>query len=424
MVWLIQIKFLAECIKSSSHLVAYTGAGLSTSAKLVDFRGPNGVWTRRDRGLNAPDCIQMEQATPTAAHRALVKLQDVGLLKYLTSQNIDGLHRRSGIKRELLSELHGNCFLESCAKCGAEYQRTFDVCRRKGTAFDPDKTADPLNPTGISHVTGRKCDACSGMLRSVSVLSPALLPAAVRLMCVLMLALLCGASCSDSIIHFSENLPQSALKTAIDHSLKADVALALGTSLRVAPACHLPQNCAQARGRLFIVNLQVTGKDKEALQLGGCLIAAKTDEVMLALMKQLGLDVPAESDQKQPTPTTPTPTTATISTAAAGSSALATTAIASYPKPAQGAAAIGAVKREVPSHFFVGNTISAVAGSSYRWALFVSGEAEHVTDCSHFIESVQLTFEDMNLPPVTLKPSDKGRGCLSFASFVLRLIVA
>ena len=164
-----KIKFLAKHIQRSKHFVVYTGAGISTAAKIPDFRGPNGVWTARDRGKAAPKSVSMEQAIPTYAHNCLVrfpavpagaylvclvqvKLAELGTMKYLTSQNVDGevlscpllltisqsgLHRRSGIKADAISELHGNCFIEKCAnpKCQAEYLRNYDVCNVQGPYF-------------------------------------------------------------------------------------------------------------------------------------------------------------------------------------------------------------------------------------------------------------------------------------------------
>lgn len=89
---------LADRIRASRHLVAFTGAGVSTSAGIADFRGPEGAWTLMAQGReHALRSIDTLQAIPTPTHMALVELQNRGVLKYLVSQNCDGLHRRSGI---------------------------------------------------------------------------------------------------------------------------------------------------------------------------------------------------------------------------------------------------------------------------------------------------------------------------------------
>ena len=59
--------------------------------------------------------------------QALVGLLQTGKLSYIVSQNVDGLHLRSGVPRAQLSELHGNCFAERCAKCKHECIRDFEI---------------------------------------------------------------------------------------------------------------------------------------------------------------------------------------------------------------------------------------------------------------------------------------------------------
>ena len=89
---------LAHQIKNGKHFIAFTGAGVSTSAGIPDFRGPEGAWTLRAQGRQLDfKATTTLQAIPTPTHMALVELQNRGFLKYLISQNCDGLHRRSGI---------------------------------------------------------------------------------------------------------------------------------------------------------------------------------------------------------------------------------------------------------------------------------------------------------------------------------------
>ncbi|KAL8951476.1 MAG: hypothetical protein Q9222_002553 [Ikaeria aurantiellina] len=91
-------QLLVDKIKKSKHFIAFTGAGISTSAGIPDFRGSEGVWTLKRQGrMRDLKAVNTLQAVPTSAHMCLVELQNRGILKYLVSQNCDGLHRKSGI---------------------------------------------------------------------------------------------------------------------------------------------------------------------------------------------------------------------------------------------------------------------------------------------------------------------------------------
>jgi NAD+-dependent protein deacetylase sirtuin 6 len=153
----------------------------------------------------------LEQAFPTYAHYAICELIKQGLVKHVVSTNCDGLHRRSGIERENLSELHGNAYKEDCIKCENEHFRDFDVT---STVEEP-----------WTHLTGRHCDNCKGMLR-------------------------------DTVVAFGEMLPVKELTKAVSHSEKAELTIVLGSSMRVAPACNLPFKNKKSKN--VIVNLQIT----------------------------------------------------------------------------------------------------------------------------------------------------------------------
>lgn len=125
-------------ILAAKHVVVHTGAGISTSTGIPDFRwnsffcvsanklflivfphrrGPNGVWTLEKKGEKPNVNISFENAVPSKCHMALKALIDSGHVKYIVSQNIDGLHLRSGVARKHIAELHGNMFVENCSKC-------------------------------------------------------------------------------------------------------------------------------------------------------------------------------------------------------------------------------------------------------------------------------------------------------------------
>uniref|UniRef100_A0A2K6H017 protein acetyllysine N-acetyltransferase n=1 Tax=Propithecus coquereli TaxID=379532 RepID=A0A2K6H017_PROCO len=91
-----KVRELARLVWESSNVVFHTGAGISTASGIPDFRGPHGVWTMEERGLAPKFDTTFESARPTQTHMALVQLERVGLLRFLVSQNVDGLHVRSG----------------------------------------------------------------------------------------------------------------------------------------------------------------------------------------------------------------------------------------------------------------------------------------------------------------------------------------
>lgn len=118
----------------------------------------------------AEDGVPYEKLRPTYTHEALNKLRENGYLKYIISQNGDGLHLLSGIPANQISELHGNVFIEVCEKCEKQYYRKFYVMDDAGsqyfeeledygeTSVKKPKHAKKCDLCGLSHRTGRKCE--------------------------------------------------------------------------------------------------------------------------------------------------------------------------------------------------------------------------------------------------------------------------
>lgn len=174
-------------------------------------------------------------------HMALVELEKAGILKFVISQNIDGLHLRSGIPREKLAELHGNSFMEICPSCGVEYLRDFEV-----------------ETVGMKE-TSRRCSNIK-----------------------------CGSKLTDTVLDWEDALPPKEMNPSEKHCRKADVILCLGTSLQITPACNLPLKCLRGGGKIIIINLQETPKDKKA----SLVIRGMVDMVIAGVMELLNLKIP------------------------------------------------------------------------------------------------------------------------------------
>ena len=128
----IKIQKLIELISKANYCVVYTSAGISTSAGLPDYRGPNGVWTLKqnndDKWINLQQKIYDKNIVPSSTHTNITKLVEAKLVKTVLSTNIDGLHIASGLTRNVnLIEMHGNKFVEECQNCNKEYYRTYTV---------------------------------------------------------------------------------------------------------------------------------------------------------------------------------------------------------------------------------------------------------------------------------------------------------
>jgi NAD-dependent deacetylase len=222
---------LAELLLAAGQrgTVAFTGAGVSTESGIPDFRSPTGLWARyapisyeeylcdpamrREawrRGLHTYQAIAA--AAPNPAHLALAEWWRLGLVAGVVTQNIDGLHQRSGLPDEAVAELHGNAHGVQCLACGALEERAAIHERVRAGDEDP------------------ACLACGGMLKPTTV-------------------------------SFGQPLPTEPLARAERLLRQARLCLVIGSSLVVYPAAALPELALEAGGRLAIVNATETHLD-------------------------------------------------------------------------------------------------------------------------------------------------------------------
>ena len=200
-----RIKTLAQWMFEAKHLVVFTGAGISTESGLPDFRGPDGIWTRQAKGLPTK-ARPFDSVEPNVGHIAIVELQKLGKLAFLISQNVDNLHLKSGIRPDLLAELHGNVTKLRCTRCEVEMDRFPDL------------------------------DTCP----------------------------LCGGKLVSSVVNFGQSLPRKALADSYQHSKNCDLFIVVGSSLVVTPAADMPKVALESGARLVIINQGETPFDRVA----------------------------------------------------------------------------------------------------------------------------------------------------------------
>lgn len=224
----VSIATAADLLKASRYAVALTGAGISTSSGIPDFRSPkSGLWEAtsaekvatlrafRDYPERFYEWVRplvrcTLDAQPNPAHLALAHLEQTHILKSIITQNIDMLHTRAG--SQTIYEVHGHLREMTCISCYRKYpsEELF-----KQFLLD-------------SHVP--RCSYCGGILK-------------------------------PNVILFGEQLPYRDWQGAKDAARRCDLILVVGSSLEVAPVCDLSRAAKAHGAKLIIVNLQSTDQD-------------------------------------------------------------------------------------------------------------------------------------------------------------------
>ena len=245
---------LVKYIKRSKNIVFFGGAGVSVESGIPDFRSDNGLYNDEDtiKEFGHGDNIPVEtilsgsffrrypkefydfyrkkmiylDAKPNPCHLALAKLEAMGKLKAVITQNIDGLHTLAGSKNVL--ELHGSIHRNYCTKCGKFFDVDFIV-----------------NSKDVPH-----CTECRGIVK-------------------------------PDVVLYEESLNNETLYQAILAISKADVLIVGGTSLSVYPAAGLLQY--YKGNKLIIINRSITQYD----QVANLVINQNIGEVFKEVMGEL-----------------------------------------------------------------------------------------------------------------------------------------
>lgn len=226
-----RIETVRVWVEQSRRIVALTGAGISTESGIPDFRGPKGLWTQNPKSeklsdiryyMADPEVRRLAwqqrlnhpawQAKPNAGHLALAALEHQGKLHALITQNIDGLHQRAGNSAKRVIEVHGTMHEVVCMNCNWRGPMLATLERVRAGEEDP------------------SCTSCGGILKSAT-------------------------------ISFGQALVPEVIDRAMHAAEKADLLLAIGTSLQVYPVANVVPLAKAARARVVILNAEPTPMD-------------------------------------------------------------------------------------------------------------------------------------------------------------------
>jgi len=216
---------LDEC----RRVVLFTGAGISTESGIPDFRSPDGIWSKftpvyyqdfvasqeaRREAWRRKLVIDrdMQDAEPNRGHRAVAELIRRNDVNCVITQNIDGLHQKSGIPDDRVIELHGNSTYATCLDCGSRHELA------------------PILAEFARDESLPACIKCNGLVKTATV-------------------------------SFGQAMPPMEMARAESEALGCDLFLAVGSSLVVYPAAGFPVLAKQNGARLVIINREPTDMD-------------------------------------------------------------------------------------------------------------------------------------------------------------------
>ncbi|GAA0127542.1 NAD-dependent protein deacylase [Clostridium sp. ATCC 25772] len=224
-----KIELLKDIIKNSTNIVFLGGAGVSTESNIPDFRSNQGIYNSKNKYNYPPevmlshsffksntdeffrfykDKMIFKDAKPNLAHKALAKLEEVGKLNAIITQNIDGLHQLAGSKNVL--ELHGSVHRNYCMGCNKFYNLDYILKSNNNIPV---------------------CEVC-------------------------------GDTVKPDVVLYEESLDSDILRKSILSVSQADTFIVGGTSLVVYPAAGLLE---YFRGKnLILINKEATPYDNKA----------------------------------------------------------------------------------------------------------------------------------------------------------------
>lgn len=213
------INRIIEILLVSDNVTVLTGAGVSAESGIATFRDPDGLWSKFnpkelasiDGFLNNPERVWswyqyrvniINNTRPNKGHYALTELQNLITGFNIITQNVDGLHQRSGSKNVI--ELHGSIVRNKCYECNRLHE---DVIKYNQRIVN--------------------CNYCNGLIR-------------------------------PDVVWFGEMLPEKEIELAQQLAEKSDIFFSIGTSAEVFPAAELPLVAKRAGATLIEINPERT----------------------------------------------------------------------------------------------------------------------------------------------------------------------
>ncbi len=219
---------IAHKIAKGGRNIFFTGAGISTESGIPDFRSQGGIWDKYqpvyfDEFMSSEESRieywkgkaelypNLEKAKPNAGHLAIARLNEMGLLESVITQNIDGLHQLSGLPDDKVIELHGNTTRVRCMSCRetSSMKASFDRIQK-----------------------GELAPICH-----------------------------CGGYLKPDTISFGQSMPITEMEEAANFANSCDFFCVVGSTLLVQPAAHMPVLAKKNDAFLSIINLSETPCD-------------------------------------------------------------------------------------------------------------------------------------------------------------------
>ncbi|MCP4763026.1 MAG: hypothetical protein GY870_14715 [archaeon] len=189
--------------------------------------------------------VPWDEVKPNRGHYAIVELQNMGIMKFSISQNVDGLHLDSGIHEDKIAEFHGNRNLMVCMECDKKFV--------KKEIWDRKKWGQGWRTSRVRK-TQPNCTECGGRI-------------------------------VNSIVNFGDIIPQKELQLSYDHSNNSDVFFVVGSLLAVVPAANMPRYAIRNGAKLIIINNMATSYDRHATVL----FKENTGETLTTILKKVNL---------------------------------------------------------------------------------------------------------------------------------------